>query len=117
MIQYFPDGAFAEDTGDRASIAVRALALAKQGGAVAEDGVFVVGDTPHDVECARAINARTIAVATGGYTIEELRTYHPWRVFNELPPVDEFVRLIDEDGGQTPFTPRLKGLSRLVKGV
>jgi len=109
LIQYFPDGAFAEDTGDRASIAVRALELAKQGGAVAEDGVFVVGDTPHDVECAKAINARTIAVATGGYTCEELQAYHPWRVFNELPAVDEFVRLIDEardgtsaDGGLTP---------------
>jgi len=101
LTQYFPDGAFAEDTGERASIAVRALELAKQGGGVAEDGVFVIGDTPHDVECARAINARTIAVATGGYTIEELEAYHPWRVFNELPPVDEFVRLIDEARGGT----------------
>jgi phosphoglycolate phosphatase-like HAD superfamily hydrolase len=104
LIQYFPDGAFAEDTGDRASIARRALELAKQGGTVAEDDVFVVGDTPHDVECARAINARTIAVATGGYTIEELQAYHPWRVFNELPSVDEFVRLIDEARGGTDTT-------------
>ena len=31
-------------------------------------GVFVIGDTPHDIECANAIGARTIAVATGGYT-------------------------------------------------
>ena len=96
LIHYFPDGAFAEDTGERASIAVRALELAKQAGDVAESGVFVIGDTPHDVECARAINARTIAVATGGYTIQELQAYHPWRVFSELPPVDEFIRLIDE---------------------
>lgn len=103
LMQYFPDGAFAEDTGDRASIAVRALELAKQGGAVAEGRVFVVGDTPHDIECANAISARTIAVATGGYTIEELQPYHPWRVFNELPAVDEFVRLIDGRGGSDPL--------------
>lgn len=96
LIHYFPDGAFAEDTGKRTSIAVRAMELAKQAGDVAESGVFVIGDTPHDVECARAINARTIAVATGGYTIQELQAYHPWRVFSELPPVDEFIRLIDE---------------------
>jgi len=101
LIQYFPDGAFAEDTGDRASIAVRALELAKQGGAIADDEMFVVGDTPHDVECARAIHARTIAVATGGYTIEELQACHPWRVFSELPPAAEFVRLIDEARGGT----------------
>ena len=96
LIHYFPDGAFAEDTGERASIAVRAMELAKQAGDVAESGVFVIGDTPHDVECARVINARTIAVATGGYTIQELQAYHPWRVFSELPPVGEFIRLIDE---------------------
>ncbi len=101
LIQYFPDGAFAEDAGDRGSIARRALELAKQGGAVDEGAVFVVGDTPHDVECARAIGARTIAVATGGYTLEELEAHHPWRVLNELPPVDEFLRLIDQARGET----------------
>jgi phosphoglycolate phosphatase len=61
--------------------------------------VFVVGDTPHDVECARAIGARTIAVATGGYTLDELRAYDPWRAFDELPPPEEFVTLIDGAAG------------------
>ena len=96
LVQYFPDGAFAEDTGDRGSIARRALELARQGGPVAEDGLFVIGDTPHDVECALAIEARTISVATGGYTLEELQAHRPWRVLTELPPADEFIRLIDE---------------------
>jgi len=96
LIHFFPDGAFAEDTRGRASIAHRALELARRGGAVTEDRVFVIGDTPHDIECANAIGVRTIAVATGGYTIEELEAHHPWRVFNELPPPDEFLRLIDE---------------------
>src|SRR5688572_8417455 len=96
LIQFFPDGAFAEDTGDRASIARRALELARRSGTVAEDGVFVIGDTPHDIDCATAIGARTIAVATGGYTLEELDAHRPWRVFNELPAPVEFLRLIDE---------------------
>ena len=96
LIQFFPDGAFAEDTGDRASIARRALELARRSGTVAEDGVFVIGDTPHDIDCATAIGARTIAVATGGYTLEELEAHRPWRVFNELPAPVEFLRLIDE---------------------
>ena len=104
LIQFFPDGAFAEDTGDRASIARRALELAHRAGPVAEGGVFVIGDTPHDIDCATAIGARTIAVATGGYTIEELQAHHAWRVFNELPPPEEFLRLIDESrsGGLRP---------------
>jgi len=99
LMQYFPDGAFAEDTGDRASIARRALDVARQRGPVAEDRLFVIGDTPHDVVCAGAINARTIAVATGGYAIEELQACDPWRVFNELPNPDAFVKLIDGGGG------------------
>ena len=99
LMQYFPDGAFAEDTGDRASIARRALDLARQLGPVAEEKLFVIGDTPHDVECAGAINARTIAVATGGYALEELQACDPWRVFSELPSADAFVKLIDDEGG------------------
>jgi len=96
LFKYFPDGAFAEDTSERAVIAGRALDLAKREGPVTEHGVFVVGDTPHDIHCANAIGARTVAVATGGYTLEELESHQPWRVFAQLPPADEFVRLIDD---------------------
>jgi phosphoglycolate phosphatase-like HAD superfamily hydrolase len=94
LARYFPDGAFAEDSGSRASIATRALELARRDGPVRADGVFVIGDTPHDIECAAAIDARTIAVATGGYTVEELAMHKPWRVFETLPPPPEFVQLL-----------------------
>lgn len=94
LLRYFPDGAFAEDTGARSTIASRALELARAAGPIADDAVFVIGDTPHDIHCANAIQARTIAVATGGYEIEELRAHAPWRVFDELPPAEDFVRLL-----------------------
>ena len=94
LIHFFPDGAFAEDTGERSTIAGRALELARRAGPVADERVFVIGDTPHDIHCATAIGARTIAVATGGYSIDELRAHDPWRVFEELPPPCEFERLI-----------------------
>jgi len=35
--------------------------------------VWVIGDTPHDVSCARAIGAKAIAVATGWHSWEELQ--------------------------------------------
>jgi phosphoglycolate phosphatase-like HAD superfamily hydrolase len=95
LASFFPDGAFAEDTGERATIAARGLELARQAGPVADDSVFVIGDTPHDIHCANAIGARTIAVGTGGYSVDELRQHDPWRVFTELPPVDEFMRLLE----------------------
>jgi phosphoglycolate phosphatase-like HAD superfamily hydrolase len=94
LLKYFPDGAFAEDQGLRAAIASRALELARRNGPVAEEHLIVIGDTPHDIEAASAIKARTIAVATGGYSVEELSAYRPWRVFDQLPPAAEFLELI-----------------------
>jgi phosphoglycolate phosphatase-like HAD superfamily hydrolase len=96
LLHFFPDGAFAEDAGARAGIASRALDLARKAGPVGEETIFVIGDTPHDIECARAIDAKTIAVATGGYSVEELRSYDPWRLFETLPGPAAFVRLIEE---------------------
>ena len=90
-----PDGAFAEDTAERATIAVRALELARRAGPLSMDHIYVIGDTPHDIECAHAIGAPTIAVATGGYTRAELEPHHPWRLFEELPGPSEFIRLIE----------------------
>jgi phosphoglycolate phosphatase-like HAD superfamily hydrolase len=94
LSHYFADGAFAQDAGARATIAVRALELARGAGPVADESIFVIGDTPHDIECAGAIGARTIAVATGGYTFDELQAHDPWRVLAELPSADEFLQLI-----------------------
>jgi len=99
LFRYFPDGAFAEDASQRSEIAARALELARRAGSVSDQGVFVVGDTPHDIHCANAIGARTVAVATGGYSLDELESHRPWRAFAELPPADEFIRLIDEARG------------------
>lgn len=96
LMEFFADGAFAEDTGDRSTIASRALHIARKAGPLAKGGAFVIGDTPHDIDCAKAIDARTIAVATGGYSVSELESHQPWRVFAELPAPDEFVQIIDQ---------------------
>ena len=112
LSHFFPDGAFAEDAGERSTIAARALALARRAGPVADHAVFVIGDTPHDIHCANAIGARTIAVGTGGYSVEELGEHQPWRVFAELPPADEFVRLI-ERGRSEPAAVTARGAGDL----
>ena len=93
--KYFPDGAFAQDTGERSSIAARAVELARRSGPISDERLFVIGDTPHDVHAANAIGALTIAVATGGYSREELEPHRPWRVFDELPDPAEFLSLVD----------------------
>jgi phosphoglycolate phosphatase-like HAD superfamily hydrolase len=44
----------------------------------------VVGDTEHDIACARAAGARVVAVATGGRSLEELATHRPDLVVRDL---------------------------------
>jgi phosphoglycolate phosphatase-like HAD superfamily hydrolase len=79
----FVTGAFADDHEDRNEIA----AVARQRGsrligrALRGDEILVVGDTPRDIECGRAIGARVLAVATGGAGLEELQNHRPdWAV-------------------------------------
>jgi phosphoglycolate phosphatase len=88
-------GAFCVDATARAGIAARAVAMAREDGPVGEGAAIVIGDTPHDIECANAVGARTIAVATGGYELPELMAHQPWHGCDELPGPDDFLRLID----------------------
>ena len=77
----------------RESIARRARALAQErlGRAPSPDRVYVIGDTPSDVAAGRAIGARTVAVATGGYELAELEDLEPWWAVGELPAPEEFA--------------------------
>jgi phosphoglycolate phosphatase len=107
LLEYFerppggsvPFGAFAEDGPLRDSIARAALALAERTvGAPANPArLVVIGDTPHDVSCGKAIGARTVAVATGGYTMDELRACDPSLVWERLPEPDAFESALGLD--------------------
>ncbi|EGO65051.1 HAD family hydrolase [Acetonema longum] len=57
--------------------------------------IYVIGDTPHDIECGKAIGARTIAVATGRFSRDELAACHPWKSLEKLPGADQFASMIE----------------------
>jgi phosphoglycolate phosphatase-like HAD superfamily hydrolase len=46
--------------------------------------VVVIGDTPADISCGRSLGARAIAVATGWYSVDDLRAHNPYAVFADL---------------------------------
>jgi phosphoglycolate phosphatase len=50
--------------------------------------IDVIGDTPHDIACGKAIGARTIAVATGSFTRAQLAEHQPDRILDDFSRVD-----------------------------
>jgi len=94
--RYFECGAFGDDAEDRNALVPFAVDRARRGGLpeISPDRVIVVGDTPHDVACARAAGAIPVAVATGGYTVEQLRQSGADIVFSDLSDTDAFIALL-----------------------
>jgi phosphoglycolate phosphatase-like HAD superfamily hydrolase len=79
----FCTGGFGDDHEDRNQIA----AIARERGRrllrekLRGEQIVVVGDTPHDIRCGRAIGAKVLAVSTGGSREEELGANNPdWLV-------------------------------------
>lgn len=58
------------------------------------DHLVVIGDTPADIECGRALGVRAIGVATGSYTVDELLEYGPHAVFETLADTQRVMRAI-----------------------
>lgn len=83
---YFPFGGFADGIPDRDEVARKALKEAERHAARPADlnKVWVIGDTPFDVKCARAIGAKAIAVHTGGYNREALAATNADHLFNDF---------------------------------
>jgi len=83
---HFAFGAFADDSETRNELGPHAVRRAASHHSVefTADRIFVIGDTPHDIACGKAIGACTIAVATGHYTVAQLRAHFPTAVFADL---------------------------------
>jgi phosphoglycolate phosphatase len=94
--RYFRCGAFGDDAADRNELVPFALDRARRCGLpdLAPEHILVVGDTPHDVACARAAGATPVGVATGGFTVEQLRDSGAEIVFQDLSRTNEFVKLL-----------------------
>ena len=84
--EQFETGAFADDSMERNEIA----AIAKERGEAVlgeklkGEEVLIIGDTPLDIACARAIGARVLAVGTGMYRPRDLLPLQPDWVADNL---------------------------------
>jgi phosphoglycolate phosphatase len=96
---FFEFGAFADDSEIRDELGPVAIERATNvtGSGFAPDDIYVIGDTPHDIQCGRAIGAQTIAVATGKFGLGELRTHQPDYAFANFKNPENFYRIFGMD--------------------
>ena len=94
--RHFRCGAFGDDAADRNALVPFALERARQQGLpdLSAEHILVVGDTPHDVACARAVGALPVGVATGGFTVDQLRQSGADIVFEDLSDTHAFLALL-----------------------
>jgi phosphoglycolate phosphatase-like HAD superfamily hydrolase len=56
--------------------------------------MVVIGDTPADIACGRSLGAKAIGVASGHYTVEQLREHDPYAVFPSLEDTQQLLESI-----------------------
>ena len=87
--QEFAWGAFGDTHEARDDTARYALELAREklGSDLEPVDLLILGDTERDIQCARAIGARVLAVATGMESMEELAGHQPDLLVKDLTEI------------------------------
>ena len=93
---FFEFGAFADDHHDRNQLGLfaRARAREKHGREFSAEEIDIIGDTPRDIACGKAIGARTIAVATGTCTRKQLADHHPDFLIDDLSDTNRLIHTL-----------------------
>ena len=93
---HFAWGAFSDDAGDRNRLVPIARERARTHGVPHEacERAIVIGDTPDDVNCAKAADALSIAVATGGFSADTLRAAGADFVLDDLSDTEAVLQLL-----------------------
>jgi phosphoglycolate phosphatase-like HAD superfamily hydrolase len=89
-------GAYGSDHADRTALVPFALSRVARlrGEEIKPDQVWVIGDTAHDLACARAGGAHCVLVATGRFSYDELAHLGADAVFEDLTDTDAVVDLL-----------------------
>jgi phosphoglycolate phosphatase len=93
---YFETGAFADDSPLREELVPIAVERAEKlkDQSISKERVFVIGDTPLDIQGARPSGVKTVAVATGIHTMDQLASEKPDFLFADFEDNDKFMEKI-----------------------
>lgn len=92
--EYFPFGGFGSDYAERSLLVKKAIKVARYEFNFKGDEIFVIGDTPRDVVAGKKAGAKTIGVATGRYSSEELIKSKVDFIMDDLTDEKSFIENI-----------------------
>lgn len=89
-------GAYGDDHYDRPCLVPIAAERAGRvfGRPFAGTEIVIVGDTPNDIICGKKNGTRTVAVATGPFSVDDLRAHQPDAVLPDLRDLDAALAAI-----------------------
>jgi len=93
---HFEFGGFGDHHEDRDDVAREAMKAldSHHSESVELSRVWVIGDTPADVRCARAVGANAAAVTTGIYGEDDLKATNPDLLFSDFSDPDLLLSLL-----------------------
>ena len=95
LLHHFCCGGYGDHHHDRDDVAREAFSRAcERLGCTHLDDVWVLGDTPADVKCGRAIGAKVVAVGTGHFSSAELAPTLPDFLFDDFSDVDAVLKTL-----------------------
>jgi phosphoglycolate phosphatase-like HAD superfamily hydrolase len=96
LLPHFKVAAYGSDDSDRRKLPAIAKERAQAliGRPIPFSRLVVIGDTPLDIDCARAAGARAVAVATGHHPLEGLAAHSPDLLFKDFAAAQETLRAL-----------------------
>lgn len=94
--RYFKLGAYGSDSAVRRELPPLAVERARglTGHTFRGKEIVIIGDTEHDIRCGEALGVRAIGVATGQYTLDELRPHGADHLFEDLSDTERVLDAI-----------------------
>lgn len=95
---YFGFGAFGDEGCQRSTLLRLALKRAEKiHNKINPKESIIVGDTPRDIQAGKKVGTITVGVATGDFTIEELKKAGADHVLKSLEEKEKFIKIIQKN--------------------
>jgi len=95
IAHFFATGGFGNDGTTRQEIIASGIEKCERRFGKTFDRIIIIEDTPYDIACAHANNVYCIAVSTGSFTYDELKTENADYVLEDLTDVEIFITAVN----------------------